>query len=263
MGDLVPAVQSERNEALPPGPSGARPGRLGPLPVDLPFHPVFFALYPVASLLAENLEYTTIDAAGRAALVLVLFAGALTLAAKGFTGHWQKAALLSTPLLGILLSYGLLYSTLKVLLGASIARHRYLAPLLLVLLIAWSLVVIRRIRSTSPLSTAFNLAGITALLFPLTAILRASNAHLLSDSVVDDQMTSSSNPPLLFGRAGTSSTSFWTATAGRMSYWTSTITTTQPSWPPSSSGGLGLPIRAAPTTTRPLPRSRPRSTWAT
>jgi hypothetical protein len=174
---------SEMAEGL----KAARPGalidplKLGPLRLDLPIHPILFALYPVASLLATNVEYLAVSEAGRAALLACLIATASTLLIWIFLRDWKRAALIATPAIILGLSYGHLYSELKLVLGALAVRHRYFAPLLIAALVTWAFVVLRRLRFAGPLTVAFNLAGASALLIPSIALGRAAMPFTLSE----------------------------------------------------------------------------------
>lgn len=167
---------SEMAERLQPARSGTLidPLKLGPWRLDLPIHPILFALYPVASLLAINVEYLAVSEAGRAALLACLVAMASTLLIWTFLRDWKRAALIATPAIILGLSYGHLYSELKLVLGALAARHRYLAPLLTAALVTWAFVVLRRLRFAGPLTAAFNLAGASAVLIPSIALVRAA-----------------------------------------------------------------------------------------
>jgi hypothetical protein len=148
--------------------------KIGPLRLDWPIHPILFALFPVLSLLASNLDYVAVGEATRALVAVCLLAAALTLGARLFLHDWRKAALIATPAVALLLSYGHLYAGLKLVLGALIIRHRYLAPLLAALTVGWALMVKRRLRSAGPLTAALNLVGAVALAFPLMTLGRAT-----------------------------------------------------------------------------------------
>ena len=157
------------------------PLKFGPWRLDLPIHPILFALYPVASLLATNVEYMAVSEAGRAALLACLVAMASTLLIWTFLRDWKRAALIATPAIILGLSYGHLYSELKLVLGALAVRHRYLAPLLIAAIVTWAFVVVRRLRFAGPLTVAFNLAGASAVLIPSIALGRAAMPFTLPE----------------------------------------------------------------------------------
>jgi hypothetical protein len=148
----------------------------GPPRLDWPIHPILFALYPVFSLLASNSDYVETNEASRAAVAVCLLALASTLATWLPLRDWRKAALISTPVIAMALSYGHLYSELKLVFGALVIRHRYLAPLLLAASLAWALVVKRRLHSAGRLAVVLNLVGAVSLAFPLIALARANTA---------------------------------------------------------------------------------------
>ena len=64
--------------------------KIDPLRLDWPIHPILFALFPVLSLLASNLDYVAVGEATRALVAVCLLADSLTLVAWMFLGVWRK-----------------------------------------------------------------------------------------------------------------------------------------------------------------------------
>jgi len=150
--------------------------RLGPL--DWGIHPFLFALLPILSPLAANSDDVATGEAVPALLWSSVLAAALTLGIWIFVRDWRKAALIASPLVLLALSYGHLYVGLKLIFGAIVVRHRYLAPPLVAAAIIWSFVVLRRLRASGPLTAALNVVGLVSLLFPLLTLLGATFARL-------------------------------------------------------------------------------------
>ena len=135
----------------------------------LPWHSLFFALYPVLALLGHNIGETYIDSAYRALIVSTI--GSLVLLAITYSvlRDWQKAGLVTTWLLVFFFSYGHIYTFLKTLeIPATIViRHRYLAPVLFVvfgLAIWWGLKQPTHLPSTT---STLNIISIVLLVYPI------------------------------------------------------------------------------------------------
>jgi hypothetical protein len=138
----------------------------------LALHPFIFAIFPVLSLLAYNIEETRLATALRPLLLslagAVLVFGILRLV----TRDNQRAALITILLLALFFSYGHFYNTLESgsILGGMLGRHRILAPVWVILA---SIIVGMGLRSRADLSsitTTFNLVTFVMLLLPVLQI---------------------------------------------------------------------------------------------
>ncbi len=79
----------------------------------------------------------------------------------------------ATTLLSILFySYGHLYQLLRAssVLGVILGRHRYLAPVYLIVLLVGLWLIARRLKSAGSFTPALNVAGLVLLAFPLVQI---------------------------------------------------------------------------------------------
>ncbi len=137
-----------------------------------PLHPFLFFLYPVASLLAWNVQELYAGQAIRS--VLVTLAGCVLLWALlvMMTRDVQRAAIL-TSLAGLLFfSYGHVYDSLGQLrsLGAQFARHRFLIPAWVAAFLAVSAIMIRKRVSARSVTPILNAVGLAALLMPLLSL---------------------------------------------------------------------------------------------
>jgi len=134
--------------------------------------PLLFAAYPALQITAHNIEHVGPPAALRPliislALALILFFGARLLG-------WEqvRASLGAVLVVIVVLSYGHLYQALKAAhpLLASLVRHRFLLPLVLLLLAAglWGLARLRRAPESAV--AILVLAAGTALIQPLLVL---------------------------------------------------------------------------------------------
>ena len=138
----------------------------------LAFHPLLFAAWPVLSFLAHNVGEVPAREAVRSLFVSVAVAllifGLLSLALRN-TG---KAALICSLALLFFFTYGHLYLIMKTwrIDGFFIGRHRFLLPLLLLLLVALSWWVARKLERVPEATSLFNLVGLALVALPIYAI---------------------------------------------------------------------------------------------
>ncbi len=66
------------------------------LPRSFPIHPFLFALYPVLSLLSQNIGEVQVSEAFRSTLVVLIGAAFLLLTLRMVIRNWQKAAILTS-----------------------------------------------------------------------------------------------------------------------------------------------------------------------
>src|SRR5512145_2814577 len=97
----------------------------------LHLYPILFALFPILSLTAYNIEQIALDAVPRPLLVSLLFGIVLFGAARLILRDWSRAALAALTALFLFFIYGQVYNLLEdvALGGASLFRHRTLLPL--------------------------------------------------------------------------------------------------------------------------------------
>jgi hypothetical protein len=153
---------------------GGRPAAqaLGRILWAAPIHPILFCLYPVASLLAWNIQELYAGQAIRS--VLVTFAGCLLLwgLLTIILRDVQLAAIL-TSLTGLMFfSYGHVYDALGQLrgAGAQFARHRYLLLVWVAVFLAVLAFLARKRGSGRSITPILNVVGLAALLMPLVSL---------------------------------------------------------------------------------------------
>ena len=139
----------------------------------MPLHPLFMALYPVAAMLASNLDQVKPSLGGRSTVVSMLVALGLLLGMRVVSHNWTSAAILTTWGLALFYTYGHVYNMLRGLetAGLSLGRHRVLVPTWLLAGMAGSWLVWKKPGSLSRITAVLNLALGAALVFPIGEIL--------------------------------------------------------------------------------------------
>ncbi len=136
-------------------------------PPTFPFYPLVLAVYPALALLSSNLGQAQPSAALRPMIFSLLGSALLFVALRLVFRRWDWAAILTAVIQVLFFGYGYFYLALE---GGVLGRHRYLAPIWLVLggLSLW--LVLRR-RSFPMLVTAgLNAFGVILIVLPLLQI---------------------------------------------------------------------------------------------
>lgn len=132
-------------------------------------HPILFALYPPLALLARNILQIRPEDAVRSILVFLVFGAAVFLLCQWIFKDWLKAGLVASLLILSFASYGQVYSALEVspTFASTLGRHRFLAPLWLILtaLLIW--LVARRKTISVQFNSVLNAFAIILILMPL------------------------------------------------------------------------------------------------
>ena len=134
------------------------------------FHPWLVALYPVAALLARNVTQVQPSVALRPALLSLGLATLLFVILWLLTRNAGRAALYTSLLLVLFLTYGAVYRFLRELSGdALLGRHRYLIPLYAGLL-ALGIWGVRRIQDPAYATQTLNLVALVLLALPVFSL---------------------------------------------------------------------------------------------
>ena len=134
-------------------------------------HPFLLAAYPALALLAYNLGWAAPLDSARALLASIVGAALILGLAWAITRDLPRAGLITSLIVLLFFSYGHLYGLLKSAgLGATIGRHRYLAPAFGLALIAAAWAILRRLRDPRPASRALNLMSAALLVLPLGSL---------------------------------------------------------------------------------------------
>lgn len=136
------------------------------------FHPFLLVTFPIAALLATNVEQVRLSDAIRSILLSLAGVAVLLLLLKVALKDWRRAALVCALAIVLFFSYGHVYSTLKAQprFGLLLGRHRYLIPLWFGLFASglwWSL---QKRRDLPQITIALNLMGLVLLVQPLLKI---------------------------------------------------------------------------------------------
>jgi len=154
---------------------------------NIPFYPFLLAIFPILSLLGNNIQEVDPRVALRSTAISLGATLLVFLAARLILRSWPRAALLSSFLLVLFFSYGHLYHALREIpsLGLQLARHRYFIPayaLMALLGIFW---IVWKVKQPANPTLALNLAAILLLVFPAYQVTGA----LLRTSIATEQQT--------------------------------------------------------------------------
>jgi hypothetical protein len=135
----------------------------------IPFHPLLFAAYPVLALLAINIHEVSPSVVWRPLAVVMLATGITLLVTRLLLRDWGKASLAISFIILLVFTYGRLYEFLKTtpLAEMGVIRHRYIAVIFIILLIAGIWLIIKRIRDARPATGFLNLISIVLVVLPL------------------------------------------------------------------------------------------------
>jgi len=161
-------------------------------PSVYPWHVLFFALFPVIGLLANNTGQVNYAVAYRPLALTIIISALLLLIAKWLLHDWQKAGLLVTLLSALFFSYGHVYSYFEdaEVAGLLVGRHRVLVVLWLGLLVLAALWIAKR-RDLRILTSSLNAITIFLLVFPLYTLISFWYSNL------DTHVTKLSKDPYL------------------------------------------------------------------
>ena len=135
-------------------------------------HPFLIALFPVISLWVANLNYVTANMVIRSLILVVILSGLLFLLLHLMTHEWEKAGVITSLILLIILTYGHFYTVLRgVQLLSPIIRHRYLLPLVGVLVGFMIFLVLKNGKTVSPIASFMTVLGLVLVSISLTRLI--------------------------------------------------------------------------------------------
>ena len=137
----------------------------------LPF-PFIFGLWPVLSLIANNIYEISPGDGFRAIFFSLCFTLVLIVCLTLLTRDPLKSSLITSLLIVLFFSYGHLYKLLVefTFFGQSLARHRYLVLIYLVLLVILAWIIIRTKRDLSIWIRILNILAVSLLIIPIYQI---------------------------------------------------------------------------------------------
>ena len=95
----------------------------------IPFYPILLAMFSVMSLLANNIHEVDPSVSIRSFIIIGILSIVIMLFMKVIFKDWHKAALASSLIVLMLMSYGHIYDALRSIpqVGLEISRHRFSA----------------------------------------------------------------------------------------------------------------------------------------
>ncbi len=175
----------------------------------IPFHPLLFALYAPIALLASNiLQIRPVDSIR--SIVVFFFLGAFVyLLFRIILKDWTRAAMFSSVLILLFISYGQVYTALNpvVILGDILGRHRYLVPAWIVIsaLAFWGVSRLRRNLVT--ITNVMNIISIALIILPVYQLIsntimtlrnEKTNAASVSTITLNGQNTTTEKPDVYY-----------------------------------------------------------------
>jgi len=147
------------------------------------FHPFLFALYPVFSLYARNIDRAPLSQAARVVLILLLAAVLLLTVLRLVTHSWQRAAIITSLFLVLFSSYGHVYNVLagRHFLGLQLGRADTLAALYAASFIFLGWFTWRKLKDPAAASSILNIVSIALISFPLISALAFAPVLLAGD----------------------------------------------------------------------------------
>jgi hypothetical protein len=138
----------------------------------IPFHPVFFATYPILSLYGVNVLEVTGTVIWRPLLIALAGMVLLESVFRLLLRDWFKASFATSLFLLIFFTYGRIYDALKTtrLVELNIIRHRYLVVLMVSLFALCCWLMLRYVRNFRPVTGILNSISILMVLLPIIQI---------------------------------------------------------------------------------------------
>jgi hypothetical protein len=144
--------------------------------IKKPIHPIAFAVFPILTLLANNIREVDARVAIRPTFLSIGVVILLLVLITTLIRSSQKAALLASLFIILFFSYGHIYQTVKnaEIFNFVIGRHRYLVPLYLVVLLSGILFIIKKINESGEITRVVNLVSIGLLIYPTVVLVNFS-----------------------------------------------------------------------------------------
>jgi hypothetical protein len=139
---------------------------------NIPLHPFLLALFPVISLWSTNADYVSPEMVIRSLVLTMTLAASLLLLVHLATREWLKASVITSLILLVVLTYGHFYTVLKdVQMLNPIIRHRYLLPVIGVLLGFVIILVLKNGKIVPSVSLFLTVMSIVLVTIPLTQLI--------------------------------------------------------------------------------------------
>ncbi|MGD8458210.1 MAG: hypothetical protein PVF83_17680, partial [Anaerolineales bacterium] len=144
----------------------------------IPLHPIILSVYPIFALMAFNLGEFPLSDAIRSLLISFFSSLVIWFILWIILKNLEKSALLSTLYLIFFFSYGHIYLFIKNLQIGNfiVGRHRYLLPIMLILVIVCTYLIVKAKNEIKQTSLFLNWITIVLLIYPLYQIITFSVA---------------------------------------------------------------------------------------
>src|SRR4026207_337876 len=138
----------------------------------LPFYPLLFALFPVLSLAAHNIQEIALDVVVRPLLISFVLCLIVFVLLRALLRDWPRAALITLICLLFFFTYGQVYDKLKSLSPFSLSffRHRTLLPAYGILASGLMWLVWKKLKQPAAWTFGLNIFSIYLLIYPLFVI---------------------------------------------------------------------------------------------
>jgi hypothetical protein len=145
-------------------------------------HPFLFTLFPIASMLAENVGQVNGVDVVRISVLSLTFVLITLIVMKRIIGSWEIASLICSGGVLLFFSYGHVYMVIKnyTLGPLLIGRHRYLVSLWLLFMITWAWFVLKKVKRYTAISRFLNVVSAGTLLLPMASLINY-NLQSVSD----------------------------------------------------------------------------------
>jgi len=141
-----------------------------------PIHPIAFAVFPILTLLANNIREVDARVAIRPAIVSVVFVLLLLGLIAPLTKNTQKSALIISLFIILFFSYGQIYQLVKnaEVSNFIIGRHRYLFPFFCLIFLTGTWFVLRKLENVREFTQTLNIIGVGLLIYPTLFLINFS-----------------------------------------------------------------------------------------
>jgi hypothetical protein len=154
-------------------------------------HPLLFAIFPLLSLFQHNIEEVDIGVAIRPFWISLFAMLLIFLCALLLLKSWDKAALVTSFLLVMILSYGHVYNAIRSIpeYGISLGRHRYLIVLYGLVTMAGLWWIVKRLRDLRQINQFCSLIGLVLMILPVAQVLSHARKVSIAESLdIDYEM---------------------------------------------------------------------------
>lgn len=141
-----------------------------------PVHPIAFTIFPILTLLANNIREVNALVAIRPIIVSVVFVFLLRTLIASLTKNTEKSALIISLFVILFFSYGHIYQLIKnaEVFNFVIGRHRYLFPLFSLIFLTGTWLILRKLENAGEFTQVLNIIGVGLLIYPTVFLINFS-----------------------------------------------------------------------------------------